>query len=132
MSNTGVRPSPAAGSKDRPRWPTSAIVAVALCAVLVALLTSLDLVGLQIGGAGGYRADVGGTAADWFSGIATLVAVPAAVIVGLRQVRAQSEATAFERQLAAGERADSQRLATDAVELDVGVGNVVDEPGLAS
>jgi hypothetical protein len=115
----------------RTAWPASAIVAVALSLLLVVLLAILNLLGVQIG-VGGYRADVGGTAAEWFSGTATLVAVPVAVIVGLRQVKAQSEATAFERRRAAGERADAQRLVTDAVDLDVGVVNVVDEPEVAS
>ena len=97
----------------RAPWPTSAIVSVALCAVLVALLAILNLLGVQVG-SGSYRAEVGGTAAEWFSGVATLVALPAAVVVGLRQARAQSEATAFERQRAHAERANAERLATDA------------------
>jgi hypothetical protein len=112
-------------------WPTSAIVVVAFCVVLVALLAILNLLGLQVG-SGRYPADVGGTAADWFSAVATLVALPAAVVVGLRQVRVQSEATAFERERVAGEWAEAQRLVTDAVDLDVDVANVVDEPGLAT
>jgi hypothetical protein len=106
-------------------------VAVALSLVLVVLLAILNLLGVQIG-ASGYQADVGGTAAEWFSGAATLVALPVAVVVGLRQVQAQSDATAFERQRAAGEHADAQRLVTDAVDLDVGVVNIIDEPELAT
>jgi hypothetical protein len=119
-------------SPRRPRapWPASAIVAVALCLVLIALLAILNLVGVQIGA--GYRAEVGGTAADWFSGVATLVALPAAVIVGLRQVRAQTDAIEFERRRVADERAEAERLVTDAVDLDVRVVNLIDEPGLAT
>ncbi|HKE75372.1 MAG TPA: hypothetical protein VKB57_17245 [Acidimicrobiales bacterium] len=104
---------------------------MALCAVVIALLAILNLLGVQVG-SGSYRAEVGGTAAEWFSGVATLVALPAAVVVGLRQARAQSEATAFERRRAHAERAAAERLAADAVDLDVGVANLVDEPGLAS
>ena len=101
----------------RAPWPASAIVTVALCLILIVLLAVLNLLGVQVG-AGGYRAEVGGTAADWFNGVATLVALPAAFVVGLRQVRAQTDATAFERQRATGDRADAERLVTDAVVLD--------------
>jgi len=114
----------------RAPWPPSAIVAVAVCLVLIVLLAILNLLGVQLGS--GYRADVGGTAAEWFSGVATLVALPAAVVVGLRQVRAQTEATEYELQRAADERVDAQRLLTDAVDLDVDVVNLIDEPELAT
>lgn len=114
----------------RPPWPPSAIVAVAVCLVLVVLLAILNLLGVQVGS--GYEPDVGGTAAEWFSGVATLVALPAAVVVGLRQVRAQTEATEYELQRAADERVDAQRLLTDAVDLDVDVVNLIDEPELAT
>jgi hypothetical protein len=130
---TGGRPYDAAipRAPRRAPWPVSAVVAVAVCLVLVVLLAILNLLGVQVG-TGRYRAEVGGTAADWFSGVATLVALPAAVIVGLRQVRAQTEATAFERQRAADERVQAQRLVTDALDLDVDVVNLIDEPGLAT
>jgi hypothetical protein len=114
----------------RPPWPPSAIVAVAVCLVLVVLLAILNLLGVQLGA--GYEADVGGTAAEWFSGVATLVALPAAVVVGLRQVRAQTEATEHELQRAADERVDAQRLLTDAVDLAVDVVNLIDKPELAT
>jgi hypothetical protein len=128
----GGRTGRVASPRRRPApWPASAIVAVALCLVVIALLAILNLVGIQIG-AGDYRADVGGTAADWFSGVATLVALPAAVVVGLRQVRAQTDAIEFERRRVADSRAEAERLVTDAVELDVRVANLIDEPGLAT
>ena len=114
----------------RPPWPPSAIVAVAVCLVLVVLLAILNLLGVQVGS--GYEPDVGGTAAEWFSGVATLVALPAAVVVGLRQVRAQTEATEYELQRAADERDEAQRLLTDAVVLGVDVVNLIDEPDLAT
>jgi hypothetical protein len=130
---SGGRPDDAVsrGAPRRAPWPTSAIVSVALCLVLVVLLAILNLLGVQVG-AGDYRADVGGTAADWFSGVATLVALPVAVVLGLHQLRAQTEATALERQRAASERLDAQRLVSDAVDLDVDVVNLIDEPDLAT
>jgi hypothetical protein len=128
----GGRPEDATIPRARRRapWPPSAIVAVAVCLVLIVLLAILNLLGVQVGS--GYRSDVGGTAAEWFSGVATLVALPAAVVVGLRQVRAQTQATEYELQRAADERVDAQRLLTDAVDLDVDVVNLIDEPGLAT
>ena len=44
----------------RAPWPPSAIVAVAVCLVLVVLLAILNLLGVQVGS--GYEPDVGGTA----------------------------------------------------------------------
>jgi len=132
VDGTGGRPDDAT-PRRAPRgapWPASAIVAVAVCLVLVVLLAILNLLGVQVGS--GYRAEVGGTAAEWFSGFATLVALPAAVVVGLRQVRAQTEATEHELQRAADERDEAQRLLTDAVVLGVDVVNLIDEPDLAT
>lgn len=122
----------------RPRWPASAICAVAVCTVLVLLLLVLNVLGIQLG-RGRYDPDVGGTVADWFAGLATLVALPTAVLVGLRQVRAQADATALERERAAAEaeaerqrRADRDAMVADALELRLEVANVVDNPELAT
>jgi hypothetical protein len=119
-------------------WPTSAILAVAGCAVVILVLALLNVVGIQLG-SGPYQADVGGSVAEWSAAVATLVALPTAVFIGVRQIGAQSAATElFRRQLAAEEEArELERdadlaLVLDAIDLRVEVTNAVDRAGLAS
>jgi hypothetical protein len=119
-------------------WPTSAILTVAGCAVAILVLALLNVLGIQLG-SGPYQADVGGSVAEWSAAVATLVALPTAVLTGVRQIGAQSAATdLFRRQLAAEEEARERErdadlaLVLDAIELRVEVTNAVDRAWLAS
>jgi hypothetical protein len=69
----------------RQKWPASAVAVVAIVVCVCALLLLLNVLGVQIG-TGTYDADVSGSVAEWFGALATLVALPAAVFLGLRQL----------------------------------------------
>lgn len=128
-------------STRRPRsgeWPLSAICAVAVASVAAALLLLMNVFGLRIGG-GSYDAETGGSMAEWFEALATLVTLPVAVLVGVRQLRSTSEQIELGRQRLVVEeterlermRAEQARL-RDSVPVRTLVANVVDHADLAT
>jgi hypothetical protein len=135
----GSYPGRSAPDVDRSTgWPPSAICAVAILGAVTALLLFINLVGIRIG-ASSYDAEAGGSMAEWFEAIATLVAVPVAVLVGVRQLRTTSEGLELGRRRFVAEeieRAERQRaeqaLLRDAVRLRVDVANIVDLIDLAT
>jgi hypothetical protein len=146
---TGAADAPRAGDDARPpgapgtpagrrRWPVSATCCVVVSSSLAVVLLLLNLFGIQVGH-GEYDADIGGSVAEWFGAVATLVTIPVAVFVGVRQLQSSGEALDLgRRQLAideierAGRRGVEQALLRDAVRLKVTVDNVVDSPDLAT
>ena len=121
------------------RWPVSAVCSVAFLAVLVLVLAAMNVLGVQVFGDDGYDADVGGTAAEWFGAIATLVALPAAVLFGVRQLQSSGEVIELERRkwdAERAERADRERAelaaVRSAVQLRVEVVNVLDAGDMAT
>jgi hypothetical protein len=122
----------------RRRWPVSAILTVAASSSLALAMVVLNLTGVQLGD-GSYDADAGGSVAEWFGALATLVTIPLAVVLGVRQLQSSTEALELgRRQLAideierAGRRGVEQALLRDAVRLAVRVDNVVDARDLAT
>jgi len=120
------------------RWPASAVCCVVVLAVLVLALVSMNLFGIHLGRDGGYDADMGGSVADWIGAIGTLVALPAAVLLGVRQLQSSGEAIQLGRHQLAADRAEraerrSAELAAlrNALQVEVDVGNVVDTTDLA-
>lgn len=106
--------------------------------MLALVLLAINLMGIRLTGAG-YDAETGGSVADWFAAISTLVAVPAAVLVGVRQLQSATEALELgRRQLAAEETERAERRGaerarlTDALRLDVQVVTMVDEADMAT
>lgn len=123
---------------DRPGWPASAVAIVAIAVSVCALLLVLNVLGVQIGG-GGYDADIGGSVAEWFGAIATLVALPAAVFLGLRQLKsAADQLDLARREFAAADEERKERVAAErkllaqAIRVEVGVANVIDAPDQAT
>lgn len=118
-------------------WPVSAVCAVAVLCVVASLLLLMNLFGVRLSGS--YDPAIGGSMAEWFEALATLIAVPLAVLVGVRQLQSTSEQIELgRRQLLAAEqeriersRAEHIRL-MEAVDLRTCVANVLDRPDLAS
>jgi hypothetical protein len=126
-------------SSDPGRWPVSAVCAVAVLTVLVVLLVMVNVLGLRVFDDGHYDADTGGSVAEWFGAIATLVALPAAVLFGVRQLQSSGDAILLgQRQLEADEAERTERRALElallrsAVRVTATVGNVVDDAALAT
>ena len=135
MSAADARPGTGASPA---RWPASAIVAVAACCIAIVLLALVNVLAVPIAG-NGYNPDVGGTVADWFAAAATAIAVPAAMLIGIRQIGAQNAANEMAHRQHAVERDDRMRqqhaehaLALDAVEVRLDVTNAADSVQLAS
>lgn len=132
------QPDDALTQTDRVRgWPLSAICAVFVTSVLVVVLLLMNLLGIQLGG--DYDPAVGGNMAEWFEALATLLAIPAAVLFGVRQLQSTGAVLDLERrQLIAEEleRAErrnvEQAILQRAVSLRVHVSNLLDGPGLAT
>ena len=123
--------------RPSPRWPLSAICAVLISSILVAVLLLMNLLGVQLN-EGGYDADVGGSMAEWFEAFATLLGVPAAVIFGVRQLQSTGAVLELERRQLVGEeqerterRRAEQAILQRSVSLRVQVDNVLDAPDLA-
>jgi hypothetical protein len=142
----GVAEPPTTSGLPRPplrprarRWPVSAVCCVAVLSVLVLVLVVMNLLGLQLGRDGDYDPQAGGSVAEWLGAIGTLVALPAAVLFGVRQLRSTNEALQLGRdQLAAeqDERRERHRrqaaTVRRALRLQVEVANVVDSADLAA
>jgi hypothetical protein len=134
-----VRSDPDRGPARRERkWPLSAIVGVAVASSLALVLLVMNLLGIQVADAT-YDANVGGSLAEWFGALSTLVTVPVAVFVGVRQLRSSGEQIELgRRQLAleeierAGRRGAEQAIMRDAVRLRVLVLNAADAADLAT
>lgn len=121
------------------RWPLSAICIVTVSSVVTVVLLIMNVFGVQIWDGSGYDADIGGSVAEWFGAVATLVAIPAAVLFGVRQLQAASEAIELgRRQLATTEierierRDAEQALLRDAVRVRARALNLLDVPELAT
>jgi hypothetical protein len=123
----------------RAPWPASAVGAVAVLSVLVTLLAFMNLVGLQIGEDGHYNPTAGGNVADWLGAIGTLIALPAALMFGVRQLRAEAHSIQLTRQqlehdLAEQEERRNVALARlrSSLRLRVDATNIVDAGDLAT
>jgi hypothetical protein len=122
------------------RWPVSATCTVAVLSVLVLLLVVMNVLGLHLlGDDGRYDPDTGGSVAEWFGALATLVALPAAVLFGVRQLQSSGDAILLgQRQLEAHEAERDERRQVElaalrgAVRVTVEVANVVDAAELAT
>jgi hypothetical protein len=121
------------------RWPLSAICIVTVSSVATVVLLIMNLFGLQIWDGRDYNASVGGSVAEWFGAVSTLVAIPAAVLFGVRQLQAASAAIELSRrQLATAEierierRDAEQARLRDAVRVRARVLNLLDVPDLAT
>ena len=126
-------------SNDPERWPVSAVCAVAVLVVLVLLLLIVNVLGLRLFDHGHYDPDTGGSVAEWFGALATLVALPAAVLFGVRQLQSSGDAILLgQRQLEADQAEREERRTVElarlrsAVDVAVVVANVVDDAGLAT
>lgn len=126
------------GRARRERWPLSAICAVLVSSILVAVLLLMNLLGVQLD-EGGYDPDVGGSMAEWFEAFATLLGVPAAVVFGVRQLQSTGAVLELERRQLVGEeqerterRRAEQAALQRAVSLRVQTANVLDRPDLAT
>ena len=127
-------------SSDAQRWPVSAICCVAVLAVLVLLLLVANVLGLHLfGDDGRYDPSSGGTVADWFGAIATLVAIPAAVLFAVRQLQSSGDAIVLgQRQLEADQAERERRRQVElaalrsALRLAVEATNVVDAAEMAT
>jgi len=127
-------------SGDPRRWPVSAVCCVAVLAVLVLLLLLVNVLGLRLfGDDGGYDANTGGSVAEWFGAIATLVALPAAVLFGVRQLQSSGDAILLgQRQLEADQAEREERRQVElaalrgAVRVAVEATSLVDAAELAS
>jgi len=127
-------------TSDLQRWPVSAICCVAVLAVLVLLLFLANVLGLHLfGDDGGYDPETGGSVAEWFGAIATLVALPAAVLFGVRQLQSSGDAILLgQRQLEADEAEREERRQVQlaalrgAVRVAVEATNVVDAADVVS
>jgi hypothetical protein len=127
-------------SRDSGRWPVSAICCVAVLGVLVLLLLVANVLGLHLfGDDGRYDPDTGGSVAEWFGAIATLVALPAAVLFGVRQLQSSGDAILLgQRQLEADEAEREERRRVElaalrgAVRVTVEATNVVDAGDVTS
>jgi hypothetical protein len=137
-AEAGDEPDNMTTPSDRvPGWPLSAICAVFVTSVLVVVLLLMNLFGIQLGG--DYDPAVGGNMAEWFEALATLLAIPAAVLFGVRQLQSTGAVLDLERrQLVAEEleRAErrnvEQAILQRAVSLRVHVANLLDSPQLAT
>jgi hypothetical protein len=116
----------------RQKWPASAVAVVAIVVCVCALLLLLNVLGVQIG-TGTYDADVSGSVAEWFGALATLVALPAAVFLGLRQLSsAGAQLDLARREFTAAEEERRERVAAErmllaqAIRVGVDVANVID------
>ena len=130
--------TPGTGSHGGGGWPLSAICAVLVCSILVAVLLLMNLVGVRLND-DGYDPDVGGSMAEWFEAFATLLGVPAAVVFGVRQLQSTGAVLELERRQLVGEeqerverRRAERALLQRSVSLRVQVGNVLDAPDLAT
>jgi hypothetical protein len=126
-------------ARSAPRWPVSAVCAVAVLAVLVLVLLVMNVLGLQLGRGGRYDPQAGGSVAEWFGAIATLVALPAAVLFGVRQLQSTGEAIQLgQRQLEADQQERAERRLAElaalrqALRVSVDVANVADAAELAT
>jgi hypothetical protein len=122
----------------RRSWPPSAVAVVAIVVCACALLLALNVLGVQIG-RGAYDADVGSSVAEWFGAIATLVAIPAAVFLGVRQLGSAAEQLELvRREFTASDEERRERVAAErallaqAIRVDVTITNVVDAPDHAT
>jgi hypothetical protein len=107
--------------------------------VLVTLLAFMNLVGLQVGEDGHYNPTAGGNVADWLGAIGTLIALPAALMFGVRQLRAEAHSIQLTRQqlehdLAEQEERRNVALARlrSSLRLRVDTTNIVDAGDLAT
>lgn len=138
--STGADPSPSSNPpRSSNRWPLSAICLVTVALVVAIGLLIMNVFGLRIWNGDGYDADVGGSVAEWFGAVSTLVAVPAALLFSVRQLQAAGEAIELgRRQLATAEierrerQEAEQALLRDAVRVRVQVVNLLDAPELAT
>lgn len=64
-------------------WPPSALITVGVLAVATCLLAISSLQGATLG-SGAYDAEISGSLADWFAGIAAFLAVPIALWINSR------------------------------------------------
>lgn len=98
---------------QRAPWPATAVVLVSVLGIAAALLLFINLAGIRLRPAGRYNSDVGGSVAEWFGALATLVALPVAVVLGLRQLNQRTEERAEDRSARhfAAETLTSVRLA---------------------
>jgi hypothetical protein len=125
---------------DAERWPVSAVCCVAVLAVLVLLLLLINVLGLRLfGDDGHYDSATGGSVAEWFGAIATLVALPAAVLFGVRQLQSSGDAIVLgQRQLEADQAEREERRNVElaalrsSLRLTVAGTNVVDAAELAT
>ena len=122
----------------RPAWPLSAICAVLVASVLVVVLVLVNLFGIRLTD-GHYDPEVGGSMAEWFEAFATLLAIPAAVVFGVRQLQSTGAVLELERRQLVAEEAErterrraEQAILQRAVSLRVAVANVLDAPDLAT
>ena len=127
----------AAPAHRGPGWPLSAICAVLVSSILVAVLLVMNLFGVRVNDEDGYDPDVGGSMAEWFEAFATLLGVPAAVVFGVRQLQSTGAVLELERRQLVGEEQErtERRRAEHAilqrsVALRVQVSNVLDAPDL--
>jgi hypothetical protein len=129
-----------AATDEIERWPVSAVCAVAVLSVVVLLLLLMNVLGLHLmGDDGGYDPATGGSVAEWFGAIATLVALPAAVLFGIKQLQSSTDALQLgQRQLAADQAEREERRSIElavlrsALRLTVEATNVVDDTALAT
>jgi hypothetical protein len=127
-------------AREIERWPVSAMCAVAVLSVVVLLLVVMNVLGLHLmGDDGGYDPETGGSVAEWFGALATLVALPAAVLFGLKQLQSSGDAIQLgQKQLAADEAERAERRSTEmavlrsALRVTIEATNVVDDAALAT
>ena len=107
--------------------------------MLVLLLLLVNILGLQFGRNGHYDPQAGGSVAEWLGAIGTLIALPAAVLFGVRQLQSTNEALELGRhQMEAdhaerAERRDAELAALrSALRLQVTATNIVDSADLAT
>jgi hypothetical protein len=136
----GADPWAAAAEQEPDRhWPVSAICWVAVLSVLVLLLLLVNVLGLRFGRNGHYDPQAGGSVAEWLGTIGTLIALPAAVLFGVRQLQSTNEALQLGRHQMEADRAErAERRAAElaalrsALRLQVEVTNIVDSADLAA
>jgi len=119
------------------RWPASAICVVAVLVVVIVMLGLMAVFGIRLGDS--YDPTTGGSLAEWLEALGTLIAFPAAVLFGVRQLQSTSEQIELGRQqLLTYEQERIERLEAEhvrmleALHLRVYVANVLDRLDLAS
>jgi hypothetical protein len=130
---TGEEPKRA----KRQQWPVSAICVVAVLMVVTILLGLMALFGIQLDGS--YDPATGGTLAEWLEALGTLIAFPAAILFGVRQLQSTSEQIELGRQQLLTyeqeriERAQAEHVRMlESLHLRTYVANVLDRPDLAT